>query len=188
MRAPIFIRPLTEDERAMIQAGLRSKDAFVLRRCQILLASSRGERAPAIAKVLGCDDQTVRNVINGFNADGLCVLQARSCRPHRLRTALRTEDGERLRDLLHRSPHEFGKEGDIWSLELVALVCFEGGLTTTLISDESVRRALSRLGINWKRANHWIKSPDPLYESKKRAQPPDRLCESTPRLGYRLCR
>src|SRR2546422_726456 len=75
MRKPIFIRPLTEDEQRQIQAGLRSSDAFVLRRCQILKASARGERAPAIAGQLGCDDQTVRNVIHGFNAHGLAVLQ-----------------------------------------------------------------------------------------------------------------
>jgi len=40
MKAPIFIRPLTEDERTRIQKGLRSSNAFVLRRCQILLASA----------------------------------------------------------------------------------------------------------------------------------------------------
>src|SRR5947208_2815828 len=119
MRAPIFIRPLTEHEQASIQAGLRSKDAFVLRRCQMLLASSRKERVPAIARALGCDEQTVRNVIHGFNSSGLAVLQAGSTRPHHLRTKLRAEDGERLRDLLHRSPHDFGKERGMWSLELV---------------------------------------------------------------------
>ena len=42
MRNPIFIRPLTEDERQHIQKGLRSSDAFVLRRCQILTGSARG--------------------------------------------------------------------------------------------------------------------------------------------------
>lgn len=170
MKAPIFIRPVTEDERVSIQAGLRSKDAFVLRRCQILLASSRKERAPAIAQALGCDDQTVRNVINGFNQKGLAVLQKGSTRPHRLRTKLGAHQRELLRDLLHRSPRKFGKECDIWSLELVALVCLEVGLTSELISDESVRRALKRMGINWKRAKHWITSPDPMYCQKKRPE------------------
>src|SRR5260221_3664158 len=59
MRSPIFVRPLTDAERQALTAGLRSPDAFVLRRCQILLASARGERAPRIAEQLGCDDQTV---------------------------------------------------------------------------------------------------------------------------------
>lgn len=167
MRNPIFIRPLTQDERRQIQAGLRSSDAFVLRRCQILLASARGERAPAIAYQLGCDDQTVRNVIKGFNTAGLSVLHEGSSRPHRLRTTFSEEGLERLRDVLHRSPHDFGKQQGLWTLELAAQVSFEQGITPTLVSDESVRRALKRLKTNWKRAKHWITSPDPLYLKKK---------------------
>ena len=46
MRTPIFIRPLTEDEQQPSKLGLRSSDAFVMRRCQMVLASARGERAP----------------------------------------------------------------------------------------------------------------------------------------------
>jgi transposase len=168
MKAPIFIRPLTEDEQSQIQVGLRSSDAFVLRRCQILLASARRERAPTIAHQLGCDDQTVRNVIKDFNATGLAVLKAGSSRPHRLRTTFSQEGVERLRDLLHRSPRDFGKERGLWTLELAAQVSFEQGITPTLVSDESVRRALKRLKTNWKRAKHWITSPDPLYLKKKR--------------------
>ena len=42
MRHPIYVRPITETEREQLQAGLRSSDAFVLRRCQILLASRPG--------------------------------------------------------------------------------------------------------------------------------------------------
>ncbi len=167
MKPPIFVRQLTDDEQRQIQAGLRSPDAFVLRRCQILLASTRGERAPAIARHLGCDDQTVRNVINGFNTTGLAVLQAGSSRPKRLRTSF-SEDGlQRLRDLLHRPPRDFGKEQSLWTLEAAAQVSLEQGLISQPISDESVRRALKRLGTSWKRAKHWITSPDPQYELKK---------------------
>ena len=167
MRKPIFIRPLTQDERQHIQQGLRSSDAFVLRRCQILTASARGERAPAIALQLGCDDQTVRNVIHGFNTVGLGVLQEGSSRPHRLRTAFTPEGAERLKDLLHRSPRDFGHERGTWTLELAARVSFEQGIIDHEVSDESVRRALKRLKTNWKRAKHWITSPDPQYLLKK---------------------
>ena len=167
MKPPIFIRPLSEDEQRQIQAGLRSSDAFVLRRCQILLASARRERAPAIAHQLGCDDQTVRNVIHDFNAEGLGVLQEGSSRPHRLRTAFTEEGCQHLRDLLHRPPRDFGRERSLWTLDLAAQVSVEQGLIPTLVSDESVRRALKRLGTNWKRAKHWITSPDPQYLVKK---------------------
>jgi transposase len=167
MRPPIFLRPLTEDEQRQIQAGLRSSDAFVLRRCQILLASARKERAPQIARELGCDDQTVRNVIHEFNADGLRVLHQGSSRPHRLRTSFTEEGLARLQDLLHRSPREFGQDRGTWTLELVTQVCLEQGIIAAPISDESVRRAIKSLGTNWKRAKYWITSPDPLYLRKK---------------------
>lgn len=167
MRKPIFIRPLTQDEQRQIQTGLRSSDAFVLRRCQILTASARGQRAPAIAYQLGCDDQTVRNVIHGFNAGGLAVLHEGSSRPHRLRTAFSEEGAKRLKDLLHHSPRDFGKERGVWTLALAAQVSFEQGLIATEVSSESVRRALKRLKTNWKRAKHWITSPDPQYLLKK---------------------
>jgi transposase len=167
MRTPIFIRPLTHGERQQIQSGLRSKDAFVLRRCQILLASSREERAPAIAHDLGCDDQTVRNVIKGFNTSGLAVLKEGSSRPHRLRTTFSEEGSVQLKELLHRSPRDFGLERSTWTLELAAKVSFEQGIIAREVSDESVRRALKRLKTNWKRAKHWITSPDPQYLLKK---------------------
>ena len=171
MRTPIFIRPLTEDEQRQIQVGLRSSDAFVMRRCQILRASARGERAPAIARQLGCDDQTVRNVIHEFNASGLAVLQEGSSRPHRLRTAFSQEGAERLKDLLHRSPRDFGQDRSTWTLELAAQVSFEQGIISHEVSDESVRRALKRLKTNWKRAlDHQPRSAVP---AKKNAR--DRL-------------
>ena len=161
------MRPFTQDEQRQIQTGLRSSDAFVLRRCQILTASARGQRAPAIACQLGCDDQTVRNVIHGFNASGLAVLHEGSSRPHRLRTTFSEEGAERLKDLLHHSPRDFGKERGVWTLALAAQVSFEQGLIATEVSRESVRRALKRLKTNWKRAKHWITSPDPQYLLKK---------------------
>jgi len=136
-------------------------------RCQILRASAHGERAPTIAYQLGCDDQTVRNVIHGFNAAGLAVLHEGSSRPHRLRTAFTEEGAERLKDLLHRSPRDFGQERSTWTLELAAQVSFEQGIISQEVSDESVRRALKRLKTNWKRAKHWITSPDAQYLLKK---------------------
>ena len=63
MKPPIFVRTLSNDERKRLEAGLRSNDAFALRRSQMLLASSRGEHVPQIARDLGCGQQTVRDAI-----------------------------------------------------------------------------------------------------------------------------
>ena len=35
------------------------------------------------------------------------------------------------------------------------------------MSGESIRQALVRMGIGWKRAKRWITSPDPAYLRKK---------------------
>jgi transposase len=71
MKAPLFVRTLSEEEQQTLNAGLRSSDAFTMRRSQILLASSKGQRPSEIASNLGCSLQMVRNVINAFHSEGL---------------------------------------------------------------------------------------------------------------------
>ena len=166
-KKPIYIRSLTDDERATLTAGLRSRDAFVLRRCQILLASARGKRASQIAAALGCDTDTALNAINAFNRAGLDALVAGSCVPRTVHRAFDAEAAERLRALLHQSPRNFGKTSSLWTLELAAEVSFAQGLTAERVSREAVRTALQRLGVSWKRAKQWISSPDPAYVRKK---------------------
>ena len=151
-----------------MKAGLRSKDAFTLRRSQMLLASSRGDEAPQIASNLGCGQQTVRDAIHDFNARGLDALVAKSSRPRRTRDAFDEQSAESLRELLHCSPREFGHDSSLWTLEMAAQVAFEEGITQRQVSGETVRATLSRLlGVRWRRAKRWITSPDPLYERKK---------------------
>lgn len=166
MKAPIRVRALTDDERGAVEAGLRSPDASVLRRCQIVLASLRGETARQIGDALGCSDQWVRAVIHGFNADGLISLQRRSRRPHTVHVAFDAAGGEWLRDLLHRSPRDFGTPTSVWTLSLVAKVAAEHGVTSERVSHETIRTTLTRLDIRWQRAKDWIASPDPAYAHK----------------------
>lgn len=167
MRKPIFIRSLTDEDRQVLERGLRSKDAFVLRRCQILLASARGERAPRIAQELGCDDQTVLDALHTFNERGLEALQHGSPMPHTTYPSFTPEAAERLRVLLHRSPRTFGLDTSLWTLDLAAQVSFQQGLSEREVSGETIRQTLLRLGVQWKRAKRWITSPDPGYRRKK---------------------
>jgi transposase len=168
MRPPIFVHPLSEDEHQQLEAGLRSSEAFVLRRSQILLASARGERVPNIARALSCDEQTVRNAIHAFNQHGISALQAGSSRPHQLRTALVKEiDAEAFKAVLHRPPRDFGFETSLWTLDLLVKQCVRLGWMSQPVSIETMRQTRGRLGINWKRARRWITSPDPLYQEKK---------------------
>jgi transposase len=144
MRNPLFVRSLSESEREQMEAGLRSGNAFVLRRCQIILVSARGQRASAIAETVGCDDETVRDVIRTFNERGVGVLQRGSTRPHRTQAAFSVAQTERLREMLHQSPRNFGKPTSVWTLELAAEVSFEQGLTPSRVSDETIRATLAR--------------------------------------------
>src|SRR3712207_1412465 len=104
MKPPIFVRPLSNEERKRLEAGLRSRDAFTLRRCQIASASSRGEHVPQIAENLGCGQQTVRDAIHGFNERGLDALVARSSRPKRTRDAFGASRARGLRGFVGRTP------------------------------------------------------------------------------------
>jgi transposase len=170
MRPPIFVRALTDEERTTLQTGLRSSDGVLVRRCQMVLASARGERVPQIAMLVGCDEKTVRQLIHRFNRQGRAALPRGSSRPHQPPPrAFAGERAEQLRALLHRRPRDFGYATSLWTLDLAAEVSFAQGLTPRLVTGEAIRMTLLRLGVGWKRAKHWITSPDPAYARKKGA-------------------
>jgi hypothetical protein len=54
-----------------------------------------------------------------------------------------------------------------WTLALAAEVSFAQGLTPRLRSNKTIRLALRRLRVSWKRVKHEITSPDPAYFRKK---------------------
>jgi transposase len=163
----MFIRPLTDTERLQLEADRRTADAFRVRRAQIVLASARQLSPKPIAQLVGCSVKTVRNVLHAFNTRGVEGLAKQSNRPKTVAPVLDAARCERLQHLLHQSPRLYGKPTGVWTLALAAEVCYEQGITEYLVSDESVRRALKRLGTKWKRAKHWITSPDPAYARKK---------------------
>ncbi len=167
MKPPLYVRPLSDAERESLKAGLRSTDAFTMRRSQILLASARRETPPAIAGSLGCASQTVRNTIRAFNERGLDALQERSHRNHTIHTTFDATALQQLYALAHRSPRDFDHPTSLWTLELLAEESFWQGVTSRRVSDETIRQAILRLGNSWKRAKHWITSPDPAYDRKK---------------------
>jgi len=163
----MYVQALNPDEQAGIEAGLRSSNAFTLRRSQILLASSREQRPKEIARNLGCATQTVRNAIHAFEEKGLVCLKQESSRPKTVQAQFDQAKCEALRALVHQSPRTFDKATSQWTLSLAAEVCFEQGVTVSQVSIETIRLALKRLGVGWQRAKHWITSPDPDYPRKK---------------------
>jgi hypothetical protein len=133
----------------------------------MLLASAEGQSTTTMAHELRCTDQTVRHAIQAFHQRGLAVLQPLSSRPHTLATLCDAGACTSLRALLHQSSRTFGKPTRRWTLALAAAVSFAQGLTPRRVSDETIRLALRRMRVSWKRAKHWITSPDPAYARKK---------------------
>src|SRR5215216_652693 len=157
MKPPIFVRDLSKKERERLEAGLRSKDAFVMRRCQILLASARGNSPPKIAenrkpwvRFANGEECHTRLRREGHRRAHARLLspQARACRIRR----------EKRRGFKGDAPPL--SEGVRTRVESVD---FEEGLSEEHVSGETVRATLSRvLGVRWMRAKRWITSPDPL--------------------------
>jgi transposase len=166
-KAPLFVRPPTDAERQALEIGLRSPDAFVLRRAQIILASTQGEKAGAIAPHVGFSGQAVRDVIEAFKAQGVAVLQQGSRRNRIISSSVDTAGAEALRALLHQSPRLFDKPTSVWTLDLAAEVAHEQGLTAWRVSGETIRAPLARRGVRWRRAKEGITSPDPEDACKK---------------------
>src|SRR5262249_27035443 len=173
MKPSLFVRSLTRWERHRLQSGLRSGAAFTLRRCQILLASAQGQTPQQLARNLGCAPSSVRHVIHAFHKEAPDCPRAKPPAPTPPKPTLGAAHAEPLKALRHQAPRTLGKDPSLWSLPLVATVCFERGWTPRPLSGEAIRQALMRFGIRWKRAKHWITSPDPAYARKKKAR--DRL-------------
>ena len=110
--------------------------------------------------------RTVRNGIRAFNAGGLAALTAGSSRPKSAAPVLGAAGLERLRAILHRPPRAFGHARSTWTLDRLARAAQAEGLSPTVLSGETIRQALLRLGVGWKRAKRWLTSPDPAYAQK----------------------
>ncbi|OWY67799.1 hypothetical protein B7486_29690 [cyanobacterium TDX16] len=167
MLPPLYVRPLSETERVALEQGWRSKDAFTLRRCQILLASAKGAKPREIAAYVGCSVQSVRNTIRAFGQRGLECLKADSSRPKTVKPIFDEDKCSQLRSLVHANPRTFGKTRSTWTLDLLAEVCWQQGITEHQVSRTTIESALKASKLHWSRAKAWIVSPDEQYELKK---------------------
>jgi transposase len=186
MKPKLFVPLLTDGQRRRLRNGLLSRDAFTVRRCQILLQSADGLPPSRIAQNLGCTPPTVHHTIHAFTRERLDCLKQKSSRPHSARPFLDHRFVEPLKDVLHHSPRLFGKPTSLWTLDLVAELCHTKGWTPRQLTAEAIRLALKRLKIRWKRAKHWISSPDPAYARKKSPRSTDPAGRKPSRLGAGL--
>ena len=168
-----------------MEGGLRSADAFRVRRCQIVLASEYGAGVPRIrakwgAATKACAMSCTRSIPRG----AVACLQRGSSRPHTTRGAWGAKELSGSRPCCLRVP------GPSAPPVCGPGVSGRGGLCPRPYFPAGQPRSdphgLCRLGVSWQRAKHWITSPDPAYARKKSPRPPDALGRSPPEwaLGF----
>ena len=165
---PIYVRELTEQERRTLEQGLRSSSAFTVRRCQMLLSSAAGKTANQIAAELHCSGQGVREVIHAFEREGVGCLQEKSHAREDQQSAFDEVEREQLRELIRLSPRQFGHETSVWTLALLAKTCQTEEIASRTVNADNVGYVLRQMGIEWRRAKHWVRSPDVHYEHRKK--------------------
>lgn len=164
----LYARELTEEERKDLRGNLKSGNGFTVRRAQMILKSAdEGLKVDEIGQQLGCTGQTVREAIHAFHREGVDCLEAKKMGRKDDQRAFNDETREALRELIRRSPRDYGHQSSLWTLDLLAETSAKQGLVQGRITSETVRATLSSMDINWRRAKKRITSPDPDYKRKK---------------------
>jgi len=170
MRPLIYARTPNEEEHQALLTGLKSSQGVTVRRSQIILMSAEQKlKAGQIGQQLGLSDQLVRNVIHAFNKNGADMLKPGSRARHDDQRAFDDAAREQLREIIRQSPRSYGYDTSLWSLEFLAEVSLQTGLTVQRVHPTTVGWTLMDMGINWGRAKHWINSADAHYARKKSA-------------------
>jgi transposase len=167
---PLYTRDLTEAERQALQEGLRSSSVHTVRRSQIILMSAEEKRkVDDIGQRVGRSGQQVRRVLHAFNREGIEGLKEKKRGRQDDQRALDDAAREQLREIIRRSPRDFGYETSLWTLDVLADECYRQGLTDHRVHKDTISATLMQLGIPWKRAKKHIQSPDEHYQGKKTA-------------------
>ena len=166
MRKPLEIPELTAAEAEALDTLYRTTREVRLRtRAQIvLLAGEQRLTAPAIARMVREDEQTVRRWLKRWLAEGIAGLQDRPMPggPAKITDAYRAQ----LLAAVRQRPRSLGQPYSLWTLQRLADHLAE--LTGLRLSYETVRVALKAGGVALSRPQHTVTSPDPEYRVKKR--------------------
>jgi len=166
MRKPVEIPVLTVEELEALENLYRTTKEVRLRtRAQmILLAGEQRMTAPAIAKIVRENDQTVRNWLKRWMAEGIEGLKDRPMpgSPGKVTN----EYEEQLLQIVRRRPRSLGQPYSLWTLQRLADYMTEQ--ISIRVSDETVRQLLKVGEIVLSRPQHKVSSPDPEYLVKKR--------------------
>jgi transposase len=159
MAEPVRAQRLTDQEgRRLQQIVRRGKHGSVrVRRAMIIMASSSGTPAPAIARLVAADEDTVRHVIHLFNQKGLAALDPNWAggRPRRISD----DDVEVIAEAATTRPEKLGLPFTHWSLRKLADY-LSGAARPVTVGRERLRQLLHERGISFQRTRTWKESTD----------------------------
>lgn len=166
MAEPVRARRLTQPEGRTLQRIVRrgSTNTVRYRRAMIILASSSGNTAPAIARLVQADQDTVREVIHRFNDIGLDCLDPNWAggRPR----LLTPDDEDFIVQTATTRPTTLGRPFTRWSIRKLAQHLATATDRPVRIGRETLRLLLHRHRITFQRTRTWKDSPDPEADAK----------------------
>jgi transposase len=166
MMKPIQLAPLSPEQiNELSQLYRTTRDLRLRTRAQIILLAAEQEMtAPAIAQIVRESDQTVRNWMKRYEAEGIEGLKdaPRPGSPSKVTP----EFVAQLVETVRRRPRSLGLPFSLWTLARLADYMAEQ--TGIRVTGETVRRYLEEADIVLSRPQHKISSPDPEYLVKKR--------------------
>ena len=166
MMPPLELAPLSHAQLDELDTLYRTtKDVRLRTRSQmILLAAEQKMTAPTIAALVRETDQTVRNWLKRYEAEGIEGLKSKPQpgSPEKVTP----DDKARLLDVVRLRPRSLGQPYSLWTLARLADYLAEQ--TGIRVEAETVRCHLKAANIVMSRPQHTISSPDPEYQIKKR--------------------
>jgi len=155
---------LTDEERAELQAGLRSsRNVRHWRRYQAVLLRADGVPLATVAQNLGCTQASVCNWTKAWRERGARGVAEGTHPGAERRLDMAAE--RTLEALLQEGdPQAHGYAATNWTAPLLRTELAKHGWSA---SERTLRRTLHRLGYRWKRPKFVLGRPDPAYAEKK---------------------
>jgi transposase len=189
MSQPVRARRFTQDEgQYLLRLVRRGKhESIRVRRALSVMASASGTMVPTIARLVAADEDTVRDVIHAFNAQGLACLDPHWAGGHPRR--ITDADITVIVETATIRPRKHGLPFTHWSIrKLASYLSGRYGrrdprwapVRMVRVGRERLGQILSARGITFQRTRTWKESHDPDLEAKL-----DRIEEVTVRFPDR---
>jgi len=166
----IHVRSLSDEERRTIEQRAHSRTAAArqVERAKIIWLAAQGLLVPAIATRLGIHEQTVRDWLKRFNAQGMAGLDDRP-RPGKPRTYLSEQRSEVVATAL-TNPLELDLPFASWTLSrLQAYLNEHKGIP---IKRTRIDEILLTEGLRWRTQETWFSEKATLENEQANSQVP----------------